>query len=531
MMSLIIFGSSCKKDFVYLNNPNQQTNGTFWKTADDALAGINAVYSTLYYDGLYMRVYPWEMDVRADDEYNTSPWWTLETSKYIYTPGDPCVEEPWQYNYIGIFRANQVLSYVPGIDMDTTLKNRILGEAKFLRGLFYYHLVVLYKNVPIITTLPQGQSDEFPKQSPDSLTWRQIINDFSAAMSVLPTKQKYNGVTDMGRATCGAAAAFLAKSLMFTKQWDKAAPILKNIIDQKLGTYSIMANYKDNFTIDYPNNSESLFEIQFDKNVGGTTLGWVGSPSATWSKTDGYAYGIADIPFGYGNITPTDWIYLEFQKEKTVDSLPDPRLEASLFYQHFLKGANGKDSLDNKGNPISDSTYLVYGLTWQAANMTKWVGNKYDIHVRKYLNDETEKNEKDWRSGIHRRIFRYAEVLLLYAECLNEMNQTVDAYSYIQQVRDRAKLPNLLITKPGLTQDQMRDQIAHERALELCFEAERYYDILRWGWFTDASKLAILVQHDPEFNLYSAGHEYFPIPQYEMYTNTNLVQNPGWTGN
>jgi starch-binding outer membrane protein, SusD/RagB family len=529
LFSLVAVASSCSKDFVDLNNPNQQTTGTYWTTSAEAIAGVNAVYSTLYYDGLYMRIYPWVMDVRADDMYNTSPWWTKELSAYNYTTGDIAVEYPWEYHYIGVYRANQVITYVPKISMDTTLRNRVVGEAKFLRGLFYYQLEIMFKNIPIVTTLPSSSADYFPKQSPDSTVWKQIISDFTDAMNNLPVNDftgKTNGYSsgDVGRATKGAAAAYLAKSLMFTQQWSKAAPILKQIIDQSIGTYSLVANYRDNFTTvnkdtkaSTSNNSESLFEVQFDLDAGGTTLGWVGEPNATWGKTSGKARTYAPLPsFGYGDITPTDWIYEEFLKEKTKDSTNDPRLEASMFFPH-----------------PDDSTYTVYGYTWAKANLTQRYGDsitlqKYNIHVRKYLNDETDTNEYTYRSGIHERIMRYADVLLLYAECQNELGNTTDAYTYIQLVRDRANLPDLATKSPGMTQEEMRTQIAHERALEFCFEAQRYIDLLRWGWITDDTKRAVLRAHDPEFRNWTAGREYFPIPTNEINTNKNLVQNSGW---
>jgi hypothetical protein len=121
---------------------------------------------------------------------------------------------------------------------------------------------------------------------------------------------------------------------------------------------------------------------------------------------------------------------------------------------------------------------------------------------------------------------RYSEILLLYAEALNELNgPTSDVYSTIQQVRDRANLPDLATAQPGLTQSAMRDQIAHERALELGIEGVRFYDIMRWGWLYDNTKLTMLKTHDPEFNTWSAGHEYLPVPQLELDDNPNLTPN------
>jgi hypothetical protein len=152
-----------------------------------------------------------------------------------------------------------------------------------------------------------------------------------------------------------------------------------------------------------------------------------------------------------------------------------------------------------------------------------------DLFCRKYENGEGGwPDEFDWRSGINERLVRYADVLLMYAECLNENNQTAQAYPYIQLVRDRVNLPDLATAKPGMSQAQMRDQLAHERLLEFCLEGHRFDDIRRWGWLKDATKLAMLKARDPEFNSYLPGREYLPIPQAEIDNNPGIKQNTGY---
>lgn len=499
-----IIVTSCSEDFINLSNPNQLTTGTFWKTQNDAIQATNAIYSTLYYDGLYMRLYPWVMDVRADDCRNTSPWWITDVSLYNVTPDNPCYIATWEHAYKGIWRANQVLENVPKIEMNETLKKRCLAEAKFLRAFFYYHLVIFYNNVPLILK-PAGGPDEFyPSQAKPEETWAQIIKDFTEALTDLPTKEEYKaekfGRETLGRATKGAAAGYLAKSYMVIHEFDKAAPILKDIIDGKYGHYDLIADYRDNFTEANENNVESLFEVQFDRNVGGTVLGWTGDPGPDWSKTSGKAKTYAPLGFGWGDITPTDWIFNEFQKELTKDGELDPRMKASMFFDY----------------PGSK----VYGKTWAEAKLP----NK--CHIRKYLNDDLYPDENEWRSGINERVLRFADILLLYAEALNELNRTSEAYPFIQRVRDRANLPDLAVVKPNMTQDEMRKQIAHERALEFCFEAQRYVDILRWGWYYN--NLDELISHDPEFAKWVPGREYMAIPPIEININKNLKQNPGW---
>jgi len=527
IFGLVVFTLSCSEDFVDLTNPNQITTGSFWKTEEDAVAGVNACYQTLLYDGLYMRLFPWVMDVRSDDCRNTSPWWTTDLVQYILNPDNPCYIATWEHCYTGIYRTNQVLEFVPEIeDLDENLEKRLIAEAKFLRGFFYYHLVVAYKNVPLITTLPSGIEDYFPAQAEPADVWQQVISDFSDAIPDLPRKGEYSD-DDIGRATMGAAAGYLAKAYMFTRQWDEAEPILSGIINGDYGNYTLIADYRQNFTEETENNDESLFEVQFNRDVGGTLLGWDGDPLADWSKTSGKARTYAPLGgYGYGDITPTDWIFYEFLEERTTDGLLDPRMKASMFFEI----TSWEDDVPDVAG--FDTTYFVYNTPWRIAK------NQLPnfCHIRKYLNDGSTESagnpyndEVEWRSGINERVLRYADILLLYAECLNELNRTGEAYPFIQIVRDRANLPDLADVKPGMGQAEMREQIYHERALEFCFEAIRYQDITRWGWFDEPARVDTLISHDPEFALWTEGREILAIPPDDIDANGNLLQNPGWT--
>jgi uncharacterized protein (DUF2267 family) len=167
----------------------------------------------------------------------------------------------------------------------------------------------------------------------------------------------------------------------------------------------------------------------------------------------------------------------------------------------------------------------LYGQSFQ----TVYATNLSAIWVKKYCNDESGRaDEKDWRSGVNERLMRYSDVMLMYAECQNELNNRAVCAQYIQLVRDRATLPDRETEFAALTQAAMRDRIAHERALEFAQEGHRFEDIVRWGWLQDPAKLAILKAHDTEFNNYVAGREYFSIPQAQVELNKNLLQNPGY---
>jgi tetratricopeptide (TPR) repeat protein len=501
--SLAIITTSCVNDEDLLQvDPNNDAVDSFWKTDQDAVEGVNAAYGSLLTDGTYMRSTPLLLDLKGDDTRSNSPWGAMyNVGRFNSNVSDAAIYG-WAYEtyYQGIYRANQVLENVPNIAFtDATLKNRIMGEALFLRGLYLFHAVNMFKNVPVPTKIAA-----FYPQKTEAEGWAQVIADFKAAADLLPPT--HPDVNNKGRATKGAALGYLGKAYLFTKDFPNAKIAFKQVID--LGVYSLVSNYRDNFTDTNENNSESLFEVQFSRSAGGVDLGWGGAPASGWGKTSARAITYGPRAFGWTDVQPTFTLFNEFKQEKTTANTDDPRLDATMFY--------------NKPG------VMLYGQTFS----TFYAGNAGDLNdlfCRKYQNsDGAYANEFDWRSGINERLLRYADILLMYAECLNETGDTPGAYQYIQMVRNRVGLPNLATAKPGLNQVTMREQIGHERFLEFPLEGHRFDDIRRWGWLQDPVKLAWLKSRDVEFNSYAAGREFFPIPQLEMDNNPGTIQNSGY---
>jgi hypothetical protein len=510
VLSFIV--NSCSKQ-LNQTNPNQQTSQTFWKTQNDAITGGNSVYGSLILDGSFMRFGHVAINMKGDDVMSNSPYDQIYNyGKFDVSITDIATTGPYQAFYQGVFRANQVLANVPGIPMDAALKSRILGQAYFLRGVYYFYLTDIYKNVPMPLSLAQSSADYYsPQVSQDSI-WAQVISDFQKAIPLLPVS--YASITgpdagQIGRATKGAAMAFLGKAFLFNQRWAEAATQFKAVID--LGIYGLMPNYHDNFSDAVENNKESVFEVQFSRNVGGTANGWgPGDPDPSWGKYEGRAVTFGPHNFAYGDVQPTPTLYHEFLQEKTANDTTDPRLYATMFY--------------------NTSWMTLYGKGFRA---TYGVADS-EIFCRKYENDggaqfwPDEFTPNPFNSGINYRVMRYADVLMMYAEAQNELNQTADAYTYIQMVRARAGLKDLATVKPGMTQAQMRDQISHERFLEFAIEGHRADDIRRWGWYQDPTKLALLKTRDAEFNTYVPGREFQAIPQAEIDANPSIKQNPGW---
>ncbi|MEO5892647.1 MAG: RagB/SusD family nutrient uptake outer membrane protein [Ferruginibacter sp.] len=502
--------SGCDKK-LDLANPNSTLVADFWKTKEQAYGGCTAIYNALTVDGSYMRSFPGLTDSRGDDFTGDSPWLDLVlTGQFIIpTTSDP-VFWIWREFYLVVNRSNQVLTYVAQYDesvLPAEEKNRILGQAYFLRGLAYYNLATSFKVVPVITSPLVDPGEYSTVTATEEVLWNQIYADLAAAEANLPVS--YDNITGLdqgqkGRATKGAAAGLLGKAYLYRKDYAKAGIQFEKFLTGPLkGVYSLMPDYRDNFKDTKENNSESLFEVQFTEGTG-TDANWAGDPTGSWKQVQAISVTYGMEGAGFSDYLPTRWIYDEYKKEKTISGKSDPRLLATIASYE----------------PADNSTQ-AYGRPW--------FNPQTSIYPRKYTNDGVGNGkafETAPESGINYRVLRYSDILLMYAEVLNETGKTADAYPYIQQVRSRALLPDLATVKPAMTQAQMRDQLGHERALEFAIEGQRINDIIRWGWLYDATKLAELKAHDKDFNTWTPGNEYLPVPQRELDVNKNLTPNP-----
>jgi starch-binding outer membrane protein, SusD/RagB family len=284
--------------------------------------------------------------------------------------------------------------------------------------------------------------------------------------------------------------------------------------------YRLVTNYRDNFVETSENNPESVFEFQnaanpidaYDNDAGD------GDPNHTPDKLN---YGTSIPPFfaprpiGFTDGQAHRWVVWEFLKENQANGQRDPRIPATFLY----------DSTDERGPNFT----MVYGQTWTSRNYSNdpgdpiGVATNHTVYWRKFLDDATMNGEV-FHSGNNYRFIRYADVLLLYAEALNALGQTTQAYPFVDKVRQRAGLRTLTAAMPGLTQAQFLTQLKHERITELSGEGHRWEDLVRWGELSPA-----LVSRDQGFANFKAGkHELLPIPQFDLDNNPNLKQNPGY---
>lgn len=506
---LAVAATGCKKYLdMNIENPNRIDESNFWKTGADALQGVNAVYGNFYRNGSPgSRWTPFYFDIRSDDGYSTSPWnelrsiGALNITQYSFEVN----YDTWWHHWRGVYRANQVLDKVPGISMDDNLKKQYLGEARFLRALYYYNLVTIWGNIPVITA-PSQPADK-PAQVPQEQVWALIEKDLTDAIAELP--EVYSG-EEVGRATKGAAYALLGRAHLQQKEYAQAALALSWLITGAgAAYYDLVADYSHNFRHTTENNRESVFEIQFKMR-------------AENSGEDGPAsnVGTSRPPFfappghGFNDANMRRWVVHEFLKENTAAGQRDPRLAATALY----------DSTDERGPNFSQ----VYGGSFTSKNYNSDISNR--VWYRKYLDDYFRINEFEvFNSPINYRIIRFADVLLMYAEAINAQGQTALAYPHVDRVRQRAGLRPLSQAMPGMSQAQFQRQLEHERITELTGESLRWNDLARWGYFDDAAKLAELRARDPEFQNFVIGrNKYMPIPQTEIDINPNLKQNAGW---
>ena len=495
--------ASCEKDFDE-SNPNQLTVSNFWKSEEDAVRGINAVYSTFHRGAAgYSRWLYFHGMLRSDEGYGSGGDGNLNTlMSFVQTDYDLFLtRETWENMYVGIYRANQVIANVPLITMDATLQKRIVAEAKFLRALFYFNLTLYFGRPPLVLEPPSSNpSSVLPLNATPEEAWGQVAQDLTEAAADLPNS--YTGA-NLGRATRGAAYALLGKTYLQQKKYQQAVDAFAWLVTGPgASLYDLMPNYRDNFISTAENNKESVFEIQFalkdnENSDNDIDEGARPNPGASISKF--YAPGGGP---GFQDGGARRWVVHEFLQERTTTNQRDPRLDVTFLY----------DSTDVRGPNFT----MIYGQTFASR-----YGNGPDsrrVWYRKLLNDHW-RNTETFNSPNNYRLIRYADVLLMYAEALNGLNQTANAYQYVNRVRARAGLAPLT---PGMTQQQFLNQLKHERITELSGEGWRFADLQRWGDLSPALQV-----RDPEFTNFIVGkHEWYPIPQRDIDLNPNLTQNP-----
>ncbi|MBF1558959.1 MAG: RagB/SusD family nutrient uptake outer membrane protein [Prevotella salivae] len=531
-----------------LVNPNQQTTQTFGFNAEDLEESVIAAYNHIRMEGSYARV-GYTIDVcRGDEAWNASQVWYLPFDDLNVAVTEGIASWPWREWYYTINVCNFGISRCGNDDAKLSQQmRRIKGQMLFLRGLAYYNLAGYYQNPPLITDYSGYSTLDglYGKNSTYDEVLDQVEKDFSEAMTLLPSRNA-GGEWAEGRATSGAAAGYYARTLMQRHKYNEALTVLKDIIDEKFGTYRLMENYGDNFREgpQYENNDESLFEVQFlDYASQGTDDEWT-PVNTSVNATQGSAIESNFAPGVYGgwaDISASPWLYQLFKKERTTSGKLDPRLYWTI------------------GTYETDWENFEYGNQGYAQTMTPTDtvvtnNNNGGLPIAKFTNLRTGLYNKvvtGLHDGINLRMMRYSDVLLRAAECENEVHgPTQQAIDWINLVRNRAGLASLRLSDYP-TGDKLFEQIANvERPKEFGCEFGRGLDLIRWGFFYSNERLLQLKEHgtfrrsvhrakepvdytqvgiDSElkssYDGFVQGHEFLPIVQTLSNKNPNLKGN------
>jgi hypothetical protein len=467
------------------------SSSTFFTSHEHAVLGINAAYNCLLTSHSGNK--PWVFgDVASDDASSGNAGDVPDIDnidKFIVNADNGTLFPFWELYYEGVTRCNRVLDYVPAISMNEEEKSVILGEAYFLRAWFYFYLTNVFGDIPLIKEVKAPADLNLPKTNRADILIS-IGEDCKAAVERLPVAHP---PADVGRATKGAAYALWAKVLLYQEDWPSAAE--KALEVGKLG-YQLSPDYRDNFDLAFENNSESIFEIQ--------QQGATGSPT-------GNAYGQWFAPReggigGYAFNTPTQDFVDEFE---TSGEYVDYRLSLTLVQDQERWG---------------DTVFLA---NWSA---TGYVNKKYNVEFSTIKQDESSGPRPFvYDTDLNYTPIRYADILLVLAEALNESDNTADAVEYLNRVRERARnshpdldsLPAdfLAPVAASISKGNLRSAIRHERRVELGFEFQRYFDIIRYG---EDYANTVFADHE---NFDYDEHKFFPIPQNEVDINP-LLRNP-----
>lgn len=485
LLPLALMQSSCS-DFLQTDLQGQLTQSSFPQTADDALLATNAVYASIrnwyYNSGGYPILDILSDDARKGSNVNDQLPTIGPYDNFTITPSQDGLDRWWASLYEGIKRANVVIEKVPAISMDSTLKTRYIAEARFLRGLFYFDLVRAWGGVPLVTnTTPPLKLGRATRDEVNT----QIETDLTFALENLPEKSQ-QASTDVGRATKGAARALLARFYLFNGDYLNTQKYALEVINS--GEYGLEPIFTDANGVNGNNGIESIFEVgalqvEGEDNGGNqyaNTQGVRGSPNKGW-----------------GFNRPTEDLRHSFEPG-------DPRLKGTIIDLGDVidgvtiigDGATPDVTKDSAGNIIEVECY----------NRKVWVPGDNTI--------------SEW--GHHRRIIRYADVLLMAAEALNENGDPTDALIYLNKVRERARqgnnsiLPDVTITDKSA----LRDAIFNERRHEFAMEGWRFWDLVRTG-----RAEAVL----GPLGFVKGKNELLPIPQNEIdISQGTLQQNPNW---
>lgn len=484
--------SGCE-DYLTTVPSDQYTVENFWSTEEEAHAGLTGIYQVLRGYHANQIFFSSQLTPNSSKFDDPGGWRSLARGEAQTT--NPLFQSAWDSNFRGIGRANTVIDNVNAenlMETDADVINQIVGEAKFLRAFFYFDLVNKFGGVPLIIETPDQQKHGDLGRNEKNEVITQILKDLDDAIAVLEMNN------DPGRVTKGAALALKARVLLYEERWSEAASVAQQVID--LNKYSLFPDYRGLFKLENENNSEIIWDIQF--------------------KLPEFGHGYDNSVDRHSNNSPlkelVDAYYMNDGKSIQESSLYDPsdpykNRDPRLYQTIRLMGYMYNGKIDGD----------------QQLDQTGFGTKKFTTYSDSTTIDEIPGG----KSEVNPIVIRYAEVLLTFAEAINEADGPSESvYDAINQVRNRPTV-NMPDLPAGLTQEEMRQEIRHERRIELALEGKYIEDMKRWK--TAEIEMDGPV-HDWQGNVYEVrsfnpNRDYlWAIPTQEIDLNPNLQQNPNW---
>ncbi|MDE5986540.1 MAG: RagB/SusD family nutrient uptake outer membrane protein [Prevotella sp.] len=553
--------------------PSDQMSGpAFWQTEDHARQAAVGMYSAMKAPWCFGMEFTFDMCSDLAD--GVSPWADISRGT-SFSSASSGVQNHWQHLYELVHRANTVIREVSSMSVSQETKDRVTGEAKFLRAMAYFRMLNCWGGVPYYDETCDINEEfarlDAPRSTAEEIR-RHVLEDLSDAITLLPVRWDD---ADLGRATKGAAYALRGKVYLYDRQWGHAVADFEEIVYNKHNDYgyALHEDYNDLFRLYNGRHSrEMIFSIQsIDGNTAGNALDIVSYfgnkstmrliasnlivPSTTlvdmYENSDGRPFSWDDVFPGFGSgdssfrrrclsvainqgsteITST----LDCDTTKVLDVYRkrDPRLCLNVItpYSHYLGTDAGSNPMDKQfvladasqgGAPMEAMAFMRNSEGWNSYFWRKWIptGN-LDGYWGEYN-----------RTPYEFPLIRLGDVLLMLSEAYNETGELDKAVEELNKVRRRACMPELCSGPSWLavtTAEEMRRRIRRERAFELAGEGQRYWDLRRWGILAASVKDATDIFGDLMYTRsYQPRHELWPIPLVEMDRNRNLTQNTGW---
>lgn len=528
VFSALVLLFSCKADKLELSNPNQIAPDSYFSTPNQVESAVNAIYGSLQTTGMYNRGM-WYGNDNMSHENTCNPQQEADKRQWLNFTFDAThslTEAYWNSCFRGISKANYVINHadvikekIPVSLLPDVTREKYIGEAKFLRALYYFFLIDKFGDVPLYLGIDPAEQNGLAR-TPKAAVWAQIEADCQDAAAKCLAKD----VEQAGRVTSGAAWALLGKARLYQGNYQGALDAFNQITG-----YSLEPVYFNNFMEETENGPESLFEVQWNIAAG---------YSSQWNS-DRTDEGLNEATFRaqeYGclnwfNVFPSQDLWDEFETDADNGVKTDPR-RGYCIYQTGDKYFNNTLTIT-----IDSVTVFAPDGVTVTDHYQRRGWRKYQNYYKAASEGAIAGNE----SGINMKVIRYADVILMMAECQANLGNLTEAVNLVNQVRQRADVempgygtPAMDAKYPVTNLDEFMVALEHERKVELCGEQVRFSDLVRWGRLADfmtevkpscpKADQAALVFTAPKNLLW-------PIPQKEIDVNPSIGQenqNPGY---